>query len=305
MLAEDDLRRAAVERVDRVELLELLRVEGLDDLARDHSLRQQRLVERRGDDVAVGGADVLLVGIHRDAGVRRQGPRGRRPDDRSGVPLDAETDLRLLAQFEGDEDGVGLLLLVLDLRFGERRALRPAPVDRLGALDQQPLVRHVAEGAVDVRLEPVIHRQVGVLPVGDDAELLELVALDGDELRGVLAAELTHLRRGELFLFLLAAEFLLDLLLDRQAVAVPARREADGLAVEVVMLDDDVFQNLVERVADVGVAVGVRRAVVQREGFRALAVLLHLFVDLRLIPGRITLRLVLHQVPPHRELRFR
>jgi hypothetical protein len=59
--------------------------------------------------------------------------------------------------------------------------------------------------------------------------------------------------------------WLLDLVLDRQAVAVPARHVGRVEAGQRLGTDDDVLEDLVHRVADVDVAIGVRRAVVQHE----------------------------------------
>ena len=46
----------------------------------------------------------------------------------------------------------------------------------------------------------VVHGQIGVIPVAQDAEALELLLLDGDELGGIFAAELAHLQLGNLML---------------------------------------------------------------------------------------------------------
>jgi hypothetical protein len=56
-----------------------------------------------------------------------------------------------------------------------------------------------------------------------------------------------------------------DLVLDGQAVAVPARHVGRVEAGHGLGADDDVLEDLVERVADVDAAVGVGRAVVQHE----------------------------------------
>ena len=302
VLAHDDMGASAVERVDGVEVFKAGGIEGLYDFALDDPLLEHGLVELLRDDVTVAAADVCFVRVHGDTGIGRQGPRRCRPDDGCGVALDAETDLRLVAELERDIDGVALFIFVLHFGFGQRGTFRPAPVDRLGALDQEPLFRHVAQGAVDVRFELVVHGQVGVFPVGDDAELFELVALDIDELGGVVTAELADFGRLKLLFFLFAAEFLLDLLFDRQAVAVPARRKTYGLSVEVVVFDDDVFEHLVQCVADVRMAVGIRRPVMQGERLAPLAVALHLFIDTALIPALVPFRFVLGQISAHREI---
>src|SRR3546814_16098164 len=65
------------------------------------------------------------------------------------------------------------------------------------------------------------------------------------------------------------AVLLLDLPLDRQAVAVPAGH-VDGLPPgHVLRAVDDVLEDLVQRVADVQVAVRVGRPVMQDENGRA------------------------------------
>ena len=63
------------------------------------------------------------------------------------------------------------------------------------------------------RFVSVLGREVRVRPIADDAETLEVGALHVDELRGVVATELSDLELAERRL-LLFAELLLDLVLD-------------------------------------------------------------------------------------------
>ena len=106
-----------------------------------------------------------------------------------------------------------------------------------------------------------VEGQVGVVPVARDAQAAELVALDADPLHRLGVAEVADLgvaHRGGL-----RAEVLHDLVLDRQAVAVPA---GDVRAVEPAhreRADDEVLEHLVEQVPHVDLAVGVGRAVVE------------------------------------------
>jgi hypothetical protein len=103
-------------------------------------------------------------------------------------------------------------------------------------------------------------------------EPLELLALDVDPVRRIgaaLGAEL--LDRHLVLVELLLAVLLLDLPFDRQAVAVPAGHVGRVLAQQRLGADDHVLQHLVQRMADVDVAVGVGRAVVEDEFLAALA----------------------------------
>ena len=77
---------------------------------------------------------------------------------------------------------------------------------------------------------------------------------------------------------------LFDLHLDRHAVAVPARHVRRVEPGHRPVLDDDVLQDLVDGMADVDVAVGVGRAVVQHEARASGARLADRLVDLALLP---------------------
>ena len=85
------------------------------------------------------------------------------------------------------------MLLVFDLGLGERGAVVPAPVDRLEALVDEALLEESVEGLDDTRLIGEVHRRVRVVPAAEDAEALELGALQVDVLLGILAAGLADL----------------------------------------------------------------------------------------------------------------
>ena len=157
--------------------------------------------------------------------------------------------------------------------------------------------------AHDVGDVVVAHREVRVVPVAEAAEALELFALLADVGHRVLFAELADVDLRERGLvFLLVAKLFLDAKLDRQAVAVPARDEVALKARHVLVLDDDVFQNFVERVAEVDVAVGVRRAVVENELGFSLALRNHPLVNLVAFPLLDANRLALRQACFHRKI---
>ena len=99
--------------------------------------------------------------------------------------------------------------------------------------------------------------------------------------------------------------FLLDRMFDGQPVAVPARDVRRIEALERARLDDDVLEDLVERVADVDGAVGVRRAVVQHEARPTARDLTQAAVGVLGLPTREQRRLALRQVGLHGEARLR
>src|SRR3546814_19119004 len=107
----------------------------------------------------------------------------------------------------------------------------------------------ISDWSSDVCSSDLIEAAVRVFPVANHAQALEVLALDVDLRIGVLAALLPEFDRIELHPDL--AVFFLDRDLDRQAVAVPARDVGRVEAGQVLRLDDDVLEDLVDRVAEV------------------------------------------------------
>ena len=165
---------------------------------------------------------------------------------------------------EAHEDRRGLLLLVLDLGLRERRAAGDAPVHRLVPAVDAAGGEALPEFADDRGLVGVGHRQVGGVPVAENAEPLELGPLDVDEPLGVLPALLAELGGAEFLL--LRSERLVDLEFDREAVAVPSRNVWSVISLDTPRLYNNILEYFIERVTHVDMSVGVRRAVVEDVG---------------------------------------
>ena len=125
-----------------------------------------------------------------------------------------------------------------------------------------------------------------------------------NELAG--STEWTKLRYNKtLNSFAIASEVFGDLVLDGQAVAVPAGDVGGVVALEREVAGDEVLEHLVEEVPHVDVAVGVRRAVVQDE-FRAVCGGgADLLVQLVFLPFRDPAGFAFRQVAAHRKRRVR
>ncbi len=102
--------------------------------------------------------------------------------------------------------------------------------------------------------------EYGLLPTAEDADSLELLALQVEILLRVLAALLAH--RQRVHVELLAAQQVVHLDLDGQSVAVPAGHVGRVEAAHAARLDDEVLQRLVQRSAQMDGTVGVGWAVV-------------------------------------------
>ena len=116
-------------------------------------------------------------------------------------------------------------------------------------------------------------------------------------LGGKLFADLAQLQLGDTGF--LVAEGTQRLQLNGQAVGVIAGHVGCLEAGHVLIADDDVLDDLVQRRTHVDIAVGIRRAVVQDVLRLALVVLNHLLIDMVLLPVLEHFGFLLRQTGPH------
>ena len=254
----------------------------------------------------VGGLEehIVKVRVHGDGGVAGDGPGGGGPDheEQPGqVAVLAQLALVILHGEFHENRGAGVVL-VLDFRLRQGGLVVGAPVDGLHALVNQALFRHLAEYLDLLGLELGQKGDIGVIPVADDAQPLELLGHAADILGGELAALVPEL--GDAHLLPLHALVLEHGGLDGQAVGVPAGDVGGAVPGHVPVLDDDILQDFVQRRADVDVAVGVRGAVVEHEFGLARVFLHQLAVSYPGPAGVEQLRLALGQARPHGEICF-
>ena len=163
-------------------------------------------------------------------------------------------------------DGGRFVIEILDLGLGERGLLDHRPEHRLGAEIEPAVHQEPAELADDLRLGLVGHGGVGVLPVAENAEALELLALHLDPVGGEIAALAAELdQRHSVLVAAVGAVFLLDRPFDGQPVAVPSRHVVRVAPEHLLGAVDDILEDLVEGVPDMEMAVGVGRPVMEDE----------------------------------------
>ena len=247
--------------------------------------------------------------VHVQRLVRRYRPRRGRPDHgvkrtvRRRIEREGTREFFALAcehQRESDVDRRVDAIFVFDFRFGERTVTIKAPIDRLQTAIQITALEELAEGANLVGLALVLHRRVRMIPIAEHAEALKLRPLPRDLLGRIRAAEPLRLRRRQVL-----AVGLFDLHFDRHAVTVPTRDVGRIEARHRFALDDEVFQDLVERRTDMDVAVRVRRPVVQDETRPALRRGAYSLVDAVVVPLAHPHGLALREIAAHRERRVR
>ena len=138
------------------------------------------------------------------------------------------------------------------------------------------------------------------VPIADHPQPLELAALDADPLLGEGAALPAQLQdRHRILALALLPVALFDLPFDWQAVTVPARNVVGILAEHLLGAVDNVFEDLVQRRADVQMAVGIGRPVVQHELRAPSRHLTQFPIEVKTPPARQNVRLPLRQFRLH------
>ena len=291
MAAEDQRRLAVVERMAGLDEFKLLPGSGPHGLHAAHvpaARLGDAFGEFRGEHVLaplIFDQRIFEFGMQRHGHVARQGPRGRGPDDHIGAGRIGVLEDRLepvVGQRETDVNGRRLVVGIFHFGLGKGRLAGATPVDGLLAADHIALFHEIRQLGSRGGLVFGEHRLVGMIPVAEHAKALEFLALDIDELVRVLAAAAAYrIRRHFLFLF---AKLVLNLQFDGQAVAVPAGHIHGLLPLNVAGLDGDVLEDLVQGMAEMQMAVGVGRAIVQTKRAPAARSFQHGSVNIVLFP---------------------
>ena len=261
------------------------------------ALGSQVLEHDLGTAIVLNG-DIGGAGLEGNGLVGGDGPRGGRPDDEVNRAVEVLEAGGLGGHLKAHEDGGARLVGVLNLGLSECGMAVLAPMDGLVTAIDHTLIEHGLEDLDVGSVMLVIERQVGVVPVAKHAQATEAGLLQLDVLDSELVAKLADLSRGGL-VELLGAELLLDLMLDRLAMAVPTGNIGNLIALHHPVTVDHVLGDLVHGVADVDRAVGVRRAVVQHELLVTLVLLQNLLVDLVVLPVLESLGLGLGKTGTH------
>lgn len=253
-------------------------LQGLAQVGAEHlrigDLLRVRTDQRLGQQVfpAVGGlhVDVGDLGVHRDREVGRQGPRGRRPDQRVDS---VEGGQRTVGHPQRHRDGDRRVLphpvgiVELGLLVGQRRLLVPAVGQHSIALVDEPLVVERLERPHHRLHEVEIECLVVVVEV-DPAGLAGHVVTPLPRVpQHRVAAVLVELRHAHLLDLRLVGdpELPFGLQLGRQTVCVPAESAVHLLATHGLVPGYQILDVTGQQVTVVRQAVRERRTVVEDE----------------------------------------
>lgn len=243
--------------------------------------------------------------VHADGEVRRDGPRRRGPDDGEELLFIHAVRAEAL-DVHGREfhvDGGRLAVLIFDLCFCQCGLAVRAPVHGLLALVDVALVGHLAEYFQLVRFQLRVIGHVGMIPVADDAEADEIRFLDRDPFLRIGQAFPAQFQRGH------GGPVLSGILqygvFDGQAVRIPAGDVIGVEAAHSLVFHDDILDGLVHRMADVDLAVCIRRAVVEHKFRRAVTLRQTLVIEVHILPEFDKFRFLFRQIAAHRKIRLR
>src|SRR5882724_511519 len=246
---------------------------------------------------------VFEIGMKGERAIVGQSPGRGGPND--GVDVTANFRSIALAaandaKFHPDR-GAGVVL-VFDFRFRERGRIVDAPVDGLATAIDVALLYEVQKSPGDGSLVFMAHREIGIVPLTENAEALEIFLVLLDVARGELPAEFAKLSRRN---FSFPAKLFFYLRFDGQAVAVPPGYVRRVMPCHAPGPDNQIFENFVEAGAEVDFPGGVGRAVMQDKERLAFASFEDALVDVFAVPGFELLGLILGQAGLHGELCFR
>ena len=189
--------------------------------------------------------------------------------------------------------------MILNFSLGQGRLTGKAPVDRFFTSNQTAVLSKFSAFPGDGGFVAIVHGQVRIIPDSHHAQALEFFALNVDKLLGIGPAQSTNLGHAEIFLFF--AEFFVHIMLDGQAVAIPARHVDGIVPCHLSGPDNDVFQYFIERRSDVNIPIGIRGSVVKNKLLPSFGTFSYLFVKAGIIPGFQLFRFPFYQAGFHRK----
>ena len=150
-----------------------------------------------------------------------------------------------------------------------------------------------------------IHRQIRIFPFAGDAQSLEFIALDIDPTGGKFAAFLTKFdHRNRVFIAAFFAVFLFYFPLNRQPVTIPTWDIARISAHHLLRAHHHIFEDLIERMTNVQVAIGIGRPVMQGKALTP-CFLAQSVIDADLFPTGQPFRFAFWQAGTHGEICLR
>ena len=308
MLTQQDDRGPVIEWVLTQTSLKQRSREGCQHLAGNTGCRHELILQPLGNnqDLPVnrqGTVSIFRMQCNRQ--VSRNGPGGGGPDHHKHLVTGNSRYLsrNIVQKLKADIDGWRGMIGILNFSFSQRSNTGGTPVNRLPATVQPAVMGEGRQFRSGLPLIAIGHSEVRVLPVPQNTKAFKFITLDADKLLGILTAGFTHLSlTNGIFL---RAEVLLNLQLNRQTMAIPARDIGSMEPLHPLDLQNDIFQGFVQGVANMNMTIGIGRSIMQDIGRPLRGASLKAAIQVQFSPALEHLRLTLEQVCLHRKIGFR
>ena len=213
--------------------------------------------------------NVIKLRIESHPLVPRQGPGCRRPDHHENLSFapvfmfsrHSAEQVTFIGYGKTHIDCRRLFIQILHLCFRQCGAAIQTPVYRLKTPHKVLRFNHLAQRTHNVRFGLVIHGQVRRIPISQHSQPLKIGLLSGYLFLRVFAASIA--KRARIHPYAYLADLLLHLVFNGQPMAVPAGHIRAIQPIEAVRLDDNVFQDFIDGMPEMDVAVGIGWTVMQ------------------------------------------
>ena len=220
---------------------------------------------------------VVLVGIQimhpyigelrvdRNILVGRNGPRRGCPDDgkKLGLIYALRSESFDIFRRELHINRRGLAVLILDFRFRQRRFTVGTPVNGFLSFIDVSFSCHFAKNFYFLGFQMRIKSNVTVIKIADNAHTDKISLLDFNPLFRVFQTFAAQFKNGHIRPIL--SRIFQYGIFNRKAVGIPARNIICHVPRHVLVADNNILQCLIQSVADVDLAVRIRRSVMEHE----------------------------------------
>ena len=217
---------------------------------------------------------VFKIRMNCDPEIRRQRPGRRGPDQHKNFsPGECRIDQRRIAlQRKLHVDRRARVLVIFNLSFRKRSLVLETPVNRARAFVNLTTLDKAREHPRGFGFVVVRHREVWIVPLAEDSESFEIARLALQRVLSVLATGAAKTLETQIALLLaFFLERFFDMCFDRQTVTVVARNVGRVEAHHRARFDDEVFEDLVHRGAEMNVGVRVWWTIVKNKFLAAFA----------------------------------
>ena len=197
--------------------------------------------------------------------VGRNGPRRGCPDDgkKLGLIYALRSESFDIFRRELHINRRGLAVLILDFRFRQRRFTVGTPVNGFLSFVNVSFSCHFAKNFYFLGFQMRIKSNVTVIKIADNAHADKIGFLDFNPLFRVFQTFAAQFKNGHIRPIL--SRIFQYGIFNRKAVGIPARNIICHVPRHVLVADNNILQCLIQSVADVDLAVRIRRSVMEHE----------------------------------------